>query len=367
MDSDKELIVITAGRKVRRTARKTARYTKAIFGELAGCLAPTDPTVPRMEGITKRFCINVNNKANIHAQPPAPEVFAYEGEPMDVDVPNVISTALVWRATAFDARIPPVDLDMHDSAVKYLMARERTRAVKPDFLNGTGLNNRMRQILVDWLFQLELRCGTSHHTLQLGVAMLDYCLSNIQVDRIQLQLLGATCLFMASKFEEVYPPGLNDIVYLSAQSFTKKDVIRMELIVFKCLNYDINLTTPCNFLDPYKIFFKPSELVCHYAELIVDLTLVNYDVCQVLPSLRAQGALYLAYRLAGEPIPSKMYALFGATEKELQEVALRFRPLIELFSQTSKECTVHRKFKQAKYRNFTSRVPMEVVEAAYQF
>ena len=43
-------------------------------------------------------------------------------------------------------------------------------------------------------------------TLFLGVSCIDRFLSVQNVPRSQLQLVGVTCMFLASKYEEIYAP-----------------------------------------------------------------------------------------------------------------------------------------------------------------
>lgn len=43
-------------------------------------------------------------------------------------------------------------------------------------------------------------------TLFLGVSCIDRFLSIQNVSRSQLQLVGVTCMFLASKYEEIYAP-----------------------------------------------------------------------------------------------------------------------------------------------------------------
>lgn len=59
----------------------------------------------------------------------------------------------------------------------------------------------MRTILVDWLIEVQENFELFHETLYLGVKLVDIYLSRKQVAREFLQLVGATCLLIASKFE----------------------------------------------------------------------------------------------------------------------------------------------------------------------
>ena len=59
----------------------------------------------------------------------------------------------------------------------------------------------MRTILVDWLIEVQENFELFHETLYLSVKLVDIYLSRKEVVREYLQLVGATCLLVASKFE----------------------------------------------------------------------------------------------------------------------------------------------------------------------
>lgn len=44
----------------------------------------------------------------------------------------------------------------------------------------------------------------------------------------ELQLLGSTSLWLASKYEEIYPPHLKYFAEVSDGAFSRKEVLRME-------------------------------------------------------------------------------------------------------------------------------------------
>jgi hypothetical protein len=65
-----------------------------------------------------------------------------------------------------------------------------------------------RLVLVDWLIEVVDEFLLSQESLYLAISLLDRFLSLHAVPRCQLQLLGVTCLWVASKYEEVLPPAL---------------------------------------------------------------------------------------------------------------------------------------------------------------
>lgn len=44
----------------------------------------------------------------------------------------------------------------------------------------------------------------------------------------QLHILGVTALLISTKYEEIYPPELKDLLTVSENKFTKKDVLELE-------------------------------------------------------------------------------------------------------------------------------------------
>jgi len=55
---------------------------------------------------------------------------------------------------------------------------------------------------------------------------------NGSITKANLQLLGVTCLFISSKFEEITVPNVEDFVIVAGSVFTKEDIFLMEMKVF---------------------------------------------------------------------------------------------------------------------------------------
>ena len=86
----------------------------------------------------------------------------------------------------------------------------------------------MRGILIDWLIDLHLRFKMFPETLFTVVMIIDKYLTQKQMSKESLQLLGATAFFIAAKYEETYNvPEIKELVHLSANAFTKSDVLKL--------------------------------------------------------------------------------------------------------------------------------------------
>jgi len=66
-------------------------------------------------------------------------------------------------------------------------------------------------------------------TLYTTVFLIDRYLSLQPIKKNQLHILGVTALLIATKYEEIYPPELKDLLSVSENKFTRQEVLSMEL------------------------------------------------------------------------------------------------------------------------------------------
>ena len=93
----------------------------------------------------------------------------------------------------------------------------------------TEINERMRKVLVDWLIEVHLNFKLLPETLFIAVKLIDrFCQKNT-VKRKNYQLLGVTCILIAAKYEEIYPPYIKDFIYITDAAYTKEQIIEMEM------------------------------------------------------------------------------------------------------------------------------------------
>ena len=58
-----------------------------------------------------------------------------------------------------------------------------------------------------------------------GLPLLFRFLSYMAVQRSKLQLVGAACMFIAAKYEEIYPPDVSEFVYITDDTYNKRQVL----------------------------------------------------------------------------------------------------------------------------------------------
>ncbi|KAF2538665.1 hypothetical protein F2Q68_00018859 [Brassica cretica] len=157
----------------------------------------------------------------------------------------------------------------------------------------------MRGILIDWLVEVSEEYKLASDTLYLAVNLIDRFLSNNYIEKRRLQLLGVTCMLIASKYEEICAPRLEEFCFITDDTYTRLEVVAMETQVLNFLHFRLSVPTTKTFLRRFIQAAKASDQVLHtemesLADYLAELTLVEYSFLRFLPSLIAASAVFLA-------------------------------------------------------------------------
>ncbi|XP_068140230.1 G1/S-specific cyclin-E [Drosophila tropicalis] len=115
-----------------------------------------------------------------------------------------------------------------------------------------GLQPRMRAILLDWLIEVCEVYKLHRETFYLAVDYLDRYLHKARkVQKTHLQLIGITCLFVAAKVEEIYPPKIGEFAYVTDGACTEKDILEYEKYLLQALDWEISPITVTGWLGVY--------------------------------------------------------------------------------------------------------------------
>ncbi|KJE90681.1 cyclin E2 [Capsaspora owczarzaki ATCC 30864] len=100
---------------------------------------------------------------------------------------------------------------------------------------------RMRAILIDWMKEVCEEYGMHRETFHLAAEFVDRYLhsSRVAVDKNNLQLIGTTCMLIASKLEEVRPPVVADFAYVTDSACTALQIVENEMKVLMTLNWEL--------------------------------------------------------------------------------------------------------------------------------
>lgn len=180
---------------------------------------------------------------------------------------------------------------------KYYKQREAKFQVKDYLKDQPYLARAMRSLLVDWMVEVQQQLEFNHEVLYLAVKLLDLYLCYKKCDKDKLQLIGATSMFIACKFEERVPPIIDDFVYVSDNAFTRDELIKCEMDILKTLQFDIGAPLSYTFLRRYAKCLKADMKFLTLARYILELSLQEYTFVTKNESIKACAALYLAMKM----------------------------------------------------------------------
>ena len=165
---------------------------------------------------------------------------------------------------------------------------------KPYMDQQKDINKKMRSILVDWLVEVHHRFKLQPFTLWLCVNILDRYLMLTPTNRNKLQLVGVSALLIACKYEEIYPPEVNDCIYITDNAYERTEVLKMESNILMALDYQIFVPTGYHFLARYLNCIAASERLRHLAAYYAERNLQEFDSLYQQPHLFAAAAIYAA-------------------------------------------------------------------------
>lgn len=114
--------------------------------------------------------------------------------------------------------------------------------------NQAEIQWSMRSVLMDWLIQVHHRFSLLPETLFLCVNYIDRFLSHKIVSLGKLQLVGATAIFVAAKYEEINCPSVSEIVYMVDDGYSVDEILKAERFMLGMLDFELGWPGPMSFL-----------------------------------------------------------------------------------------------------------------------
>uniref|UniRef100_M4CCW5 Uncharacterized protein n=1 Tax=Brassica campestris TaxID=3711 RepID=M4CCW5_BRACM len=205
------------------------------------------------------------------------------------------------KAASKSLDIDSADKDNDLAAVEYVedmysFYKEVENESKPQMYmqTQTEINEKMRSILVDWLLDVHVKFDLSPETLYLTINIIDRFLSLKPVPRRELQLVGVSALLIASKYEEIWPPQVNDLVYVTGNSYQSKQILVMEKTILGNLEWYLTVPTQYVFLARFIKAAVPDPEMENMVHFLAELGLMHYDALKFCPSMLAASAVYAA-------------------------------------------------------------------------
>ena len=150
--------------------------------------------------------------------------------------------------------------------------------------NQSDINEKMRAMLVDWLIDVHFKFKLKSDTLFLTIWLVDKYLSLKRVKRNKLQLIGVTCMLIACKYEEIYSPEVFDFVYITENSYEKKDIIDLEMEILTLLDFNVTVPTSNSFYEIISSILCFSVQEFFLGKYLLEMFLLDYRSLKYKPS-----------------------------------------------------------------------------------
>jgi cyclin B len=104
-------------------------------------------------------------------------------------------------------------------------------------------------------------------------------------------------MLIASKYEEIYAPEVNDFVFITDSAYTRDQIISQECEMLTALDFDVTISSSFRFLERFIKISKSDSLIFNYARYIIELPLIDNSMLKWKPSLIACSAIYISKKV----------------------------------------------------------------------
>ena len=184
---------------------------------------------------------------------------------------------------------PFTESDLHyvkeyqNEIFSYLISLENKISINPNYFNNIqdDINEKMREILVEWLVEIHFKFHLLPETLFLTINIMDRYLQKIKIKRKNLQLVGIASLLIACKYEEIYVPNLKLFVYVTDKAYEKEQLLQMENEILRNLDFDLTYPSPLRFLEilcvKLNYFSEEEKIIVLKMMYLLELTFIRVN------------------------------------------------------------------------------------------
>ncbi|CAG9311110.1 unnamed protein product [Blepharisma stoltei] len=224
------------------------------------------------------------------------------------------------------ALFPHFSDTLYASADVYISIRAREQISKTvDCLANHRITPDRRSCMVNWMIEVLSQYEASLQTFFRAVKIMDkfFQLSPKSISSSKLHIIGVTCMFIASKFEDTDPLRLAIVrEEIGHGKFSKEAIKKMERKIVRALEFDVAVPN-CNEVFGYlSEIVEVQPAVKRTAEMILVLLQIYYNM-QLLPSQEAVAAFIIAAKSLrqDDDVIKRILLVSGYSEDEVVGLA----------------------------------------------
>ena len=234
------------------------------------------------------------------------------------------------------------------------------------FVNNSTLSYYKRITCVNWFMLITVEFNLREECFYLMINIFDRYIEKISNQKKILRknehkLIVITCAFIAAKYEEIYPPELEDFARLTCEGVQKIDILNMETDILEKLDYELHIISQLVFLNKFYYDLKTelSPIILYGAQFILDLCLFEPEFCELKPSCEAAVSLFLAKKFLfnkNNVWNGKCNYVTGYKDVEIKKnIKIPLETLKKFFNndfvENYENITLYRKYSNQQYMN----------------
>ncbi|CAD8127951.1 unnamed protein product [Paramecium sonneborni] len=147
-------------------------------------------------------------------------------------------------------------------------------------LQNHSINANLRAKMIDWIVEVVSSYKCKDQTFYLSVRLMDLYLSKTTQKHVSsdLHLVGVTSMFMACKYEEIYPVKLS-IVHekIAHKKLTKEEIKDKEANILQVIDFNLNGATILDILAMVLSILNLHQQLYEAADFLAKLALFDYE------------------------------------------------------------------------------------------
>ena len=202
---------------------------------------------------------------------------------------------------------------------RYALPAQNVNTENPLVMIGE-LTYTQLTILTRWLYEVgneyHLSQSTTQHYFYLLALFLDKEkeLGYPYLKKSNFQMLGAACVFISSELCETYPVGIDDLVYISDNIFTREQFKGAVAYVLKTVKFDLTFSLPIQYIDIlYGIIHPWTYLYNNLIGILLAANLLKKEAKTL-----AYAAVYIVQKIKGQNYPSCIDPVLSEVRKQAQ-------------------------------------------------
>ena len=273
-------------------------------------------------------------------------------------VKNIIKEEKIEIKDYFHALID----DYGDDIFKYLRKNEKVNAC--DYSNKDlfklqdkkYFNENNRSIILQWLIKNNMKWKLKDDTIFMAMNIMDRFISKFKSKNLEFQLIAISSYFIASKYEDIYPPYLDELSQICNYIYSNDDIIKKEYEILVGLNFDILYNSSYKYLTfLHSIADKDNLKLLYLAQFILELSLENIDILEHSQSQRALAALLIAKKILQiKKSWNNLRLYYNYDDNVIKKVQKKMIFLLNKVMKSKSKNAIYEKFESSKYKSVSS-------------